>query len=244
MYWPARLSPAQKLGVLVNSVRFMGPVATLKGAIARAVEDRPDRDTRFDQRYGTDTGGEVQPEELGIDDADTREAAVRYLPSPPAITRRLLGQVGVDPREWAFVDFGCGKGRVLMMAAEYGFRRVVGVEISRALSVVAQDNAKKFAAVRPSAAPIEVHRGDARAVELPSGDTVLHFYHPFGAAVLTDVIAHVGRSLERDPRRLRIVYLAAFQEALDVLEAAPFLRCTKFVRCVDNKYCWALYQNR
>jgi hypothetical protein len=227
MYWPARLSPAQKLGVLVNSVRFMGPVATLKGAIARAVEDRPDRDTRFDQRYGTDTGGEVQPEELGIDDADTREAAVRYLPSPPAITRRLLGQVGVDPREWAFVDFGCGK-----------------VEISRALSVVAQDNAKKFAAVRPSAAPIEVHRGDARAVELPSGDTVLHFYHPFGAAVLTDVIAHVGRSLERDPRRLRIVYLAAFQEALDVLEAAPFLRCTKFVRCVDNKYCWALYQNR
>lgn len=244
MHWPAKLSPAQKLGVVANSLWFMGPAATLKGAIAHLVADRPDRDTRFDQRYGTDTGGEVQPEQLGIDDADTRDAAVRYLPSPPHITRRLLGQLDVAPRDWAFVDFGCGKGRVLMLAAERGFRRVIGVEIARTLHAVACDNAARFAQRHPAAPAIEVQRADARAVELPSGDSVLHFYHPFGPPVLAEVIAHVGRSLERDPRRLRIAYLAAFQDALDVLEAAPFLRCARFVRCVDDKYSWAIYHSR
>lgn len=243
MRWPAQLSSAQKLGVIVNSLRFMGPIATLKGALAHLVADRPDRDTRFDRRYGTDTAGEVQPEDLGIDDPDTRKAAVRYLPSPPAITRRLLSELDVDPAAWSFVDFGCGKGRVVMVAAQFGFKRVEGVEISRALHLIAEDNARRFAAAEPQAAPIVVRCADARTVELPPGDTVLHFYHPFDPPVLADVLANVGRSLASSPRRIRIVYLAAFQEALDVLDAAPFLRCQRFVRCVDNKYAWAMYES-
>jgi len=243
MRWPAQLSTAQKVGVLLNSVRFMGPVAALKGAVAHLVADRPDLDGRFDRRYGTDTGGEVQPENLGIDDADTRESAVRYLPSPPDITRRLLGALELNPADWSFVDFGCGKGRVLMVAAELGFKRVEGVEISRALHRIAEDNARSFAVAAPKATPIVVRCADARTVELPPGDTVLHLYHPFGPPILTDVLANVGRSLAQSPRRIRVAYLAAFQEALDVLDATPFLRCKRFVRCVDNKYSWALYES-
>lgn len=243
MRWPDQLSAAQKLGVLVNSLRFMGPVATLKGALAHLVADRPDRDTSFDRRYGTDTAGEVQPEELGIDDPDTRKAAVRYLPSPQAITRRLLSELDVDPREWSFVDFGCGKGRVLMIAAQLGFKRVEGVEISSSLHRIAEDNAGRFAAVERQAAPIVVRCADARTVELPAGDTVLHFYHPFDAPILAEVLANVERSLAASPRRIRIVYLAAFQDALTVLDSSRFLRCQKFVRCVDNKYSLALYES-
>jgi len=243
MRWPSRLSTAQKFGVLANSVRYTVPTATLEGAVAYRVAHRPDRDGRFDRRYGTDTGGEVLPEDLGIDDPEAREGAVRYLPSPPGITRRLLSALALDPRAWSFVDFGCGKGRVLMVAAQRGFKHVEGVEISPALHRVAERNALRFAEAVPGATPITVRCADARGVELPQGDTVLHFFHPFGPAVLADVLAHVGRSLSQSPRRIRVAYLAAFQEALDVLDATPFLRCQKFVRCVDLKYSWALYES-
>jgi hypothetical protein len=113
----------------------------------------------------------------------------------------------------------------------------------RALHRIAEDNARSFAVAAPKATPIVVRCADARTVELPPGDTVLHLYHPFGPPILTDVLANVGRSLAQSPRRIRVAYLAAFQEALDVLDATPFLRCKRFVRCVDNKYSWALYES-
>jgi SAM-dependent methyltransferase len=241
MRWPAALSTWQKLTVLANSVRFMGPLTTAKKAIEYVVLDRPELDTSFDRAYGTDTAGSVQPLDLGIEDDGARRDAVQYLPSPASITRRLLRQLRIDPSTFSFVDFGCGKGRVLMVAAEHRFKRVVGVEISAALARIAVSNARLFAAKRPRRAAIEVLQQDASKVELPPGNTVYHFYHPFEPPLLKAVLANIERAMQSEPREIRIVYLAAFQHALDVLDATPWLTCERFVRCVDSKYSWAIY---
>ena len=51
-----------------------------------------------------------------------------------------MGKLDVDHREFSFVDYGSGKGRVLMLAAAYPFRRILGVEFSESLDRVARDN--------------------------------------------------------------------------------------------------------
>ena len=56
-----------------------------------------------------------------------------YLPSPWHVLPRALRYVGVSDRD-VFVEFGCGKGRVVHQAARRPFRRVVGVEISPVLA--------------------------------------------------------------------------------------------------------------
>ena len=39
-----------------------------------------------------------------------------------------------------FVDFGCGKGRVLFLAARYRFARIIGVELSERMAEQARRN--------------------------------------------------------------------------------------------------------
>jgi hypothetical protein len=72
--------------------------------------DAPESDSEFDAQHGTDTAGSVEPGDLGIGDAESRKLAIRYLPSPLRVTTWMLDRIGIDPREYSFVDLGCGKG--------------------------------------------------------------------------------------------------------------------------------------
>ena len=73
-------------------------------------------------------------------DSPNRQFAVRYQPSSVEEFGRLMGKLDVDHREFVFVDYGSGKGRVLMLAADYPFKRIVGVEFSPPLDRIAREN--------------------------------------------------------------------------------------------------------
>src|ERR1700722_6642663 len=52
-----------------------------------------------------------------------------YAPTRPKWVRQALGHLPSRGRqEYTFIDFGSGKGRVLLMAARLGFRRLYGIE--------------------------------------------------------------------------------------------------------------------
>jgi hypothetical protein len=63
--------------------------------------DSPESDSEFDAQHGTDTAGSVEPGDLGIDNAESRKLAIRYLPSPLRVTSWMLDRIGVDPREYS-----------------------------------------------------------------------------------------------------------------------------------------------
>ena len=85
--------------------------------------DAPKSNSEFDAQHGTDTAGSVEPGDLGIGNAKSRKLAIRYLPSPLRVTSWMLDRIGVDPREYSFVDLGCGKGRVLWSRRNSRFKR-------------------------------------------------------------------------------------------------------------------------
>jgi tRNA1(Val) A37 N6-methylase TrmN6 len=64
-----------------------------------------------------------------------------------------------DLSKASFVDLGCGKGLPLVVATEYPFQRVLGVELAPELCVVARHNAERLKTLHPERTPIEIVEG-------------------------------------------------------------------------------------
>ena len=84
-----------------------------------------------------------------------------YQPTEPALFHEMLASLRsiatIDLREFIFIDIGSGKGRALLMAADYPFRRIVGVELLPELHRVSKENIGKYReAIRSSASPSTV----------------------------------------------------------------------------------------
>jgi SAM-dependent methyltransferase len=129
----------------------------------------------------------------------------RYVPSEWHVLPRALKYLGVSDRD-TFVDFGCGKGRVLHQAARYPFRRVIGVEISPVLAETAR---RALAARRHQhrCGDVEVVLSDAAAYRVPDDLTIAYLYHPFENVTFDAVLSSIIGSIDRHPRRVRLIYV-------------------------------------
>jgi SAM-dependent methyltransferase len=158
----------------------------------------------FDATHGTDTGGVIQLSDLTLLSSATE--SVRYEPTSPAIFRQLMTALEIPFGDFEFVDYGSGKGRALMLAAEQGFRKVTGVEFAAELVEVAQRNVEIFNRGRVKPAVIELLHMDALDYVLPDVPLVLFFFAPFSGEVLDRVLANIMVSHARKPRPLFLVF--------------------------------------
>ena len=206
----------------------------------------PAKDRSFDDRHGTSTGGSVETDHLGIADTATRDAAILYLPSPESVTNWMLDRVDVVPRDTTFVDLGCGKGRVLLIAAQRPFRRVIGVEISPELAAIAEQNRLEYRPPPSLRADVEIANDDVTTFDMPPGDLLLHLYHPFQPEITAKVLERLERSLADPPRRVVLAYLAythAVEPVTAMLADFPWLGPVRYEQSVRGHYNWLIASN-
>jgi SAM-dependent methyltransferase len=142
-----------------------------------------------------------------------REVIVRWRRSKPV--------AAID--EFTFVDLGAGMGRALLLAAEFPFRAVLGVELNPTLARIGRRNMALWRAAGRSRAPIRMACGDAAEFVLPAGPCVVFLFNPFAAPVLRRLLTAWSRSLAGRERQLDILYVNNEQER--VLERqAGFVR--------------------
>jgi SAM-dependent methyltransferase len=132
---------------------------------------------------------------------------LHYAPVSWHVVPRALRYLGVSDLD-TFVDFGCGKGRAVHQAAKRPFRRVIGVEISPALA----DAARSGLAARKhqhQCRDVEIVVADVTKYQVPDDLTVGFFYHPvaLGSETLDAVLRRIEESLDRNPRRVRLIYV-------------------------------------
>jgi SAM-dependent methyltransferase len=207
--------------------------------------DTPESDAEFDARHGTDTAGSVEPGDLGIGDTDTSKLAIRYLPSPLRVTSWMLDRIGIDPRECSFVDLGCGKGRVLLVAAQRPFRKIVGVEISTDLAAIASRNVDRFRPPSELVPSITVENTDVRKFAMPPGNLLIHMYHPFDPVISAAVFARLAAIPDQPPRRIIVAYLTYTQSVPVVAEmfaTFPWLRLRRYEESIRGRYNWLFYE--
>jgi SAM-dependent methyltransferase len=207
--------------------------------------DLPEADAEFDAMHGTDTAGSVEPGNLGIANAESSRLAIRYLPSPLRVTSWMLDRVGIEFRDYSFVDLGCGKGRVLLIAAQRPFRSVVGVEISAELAAIARLNVERFKPPSEQIRAIRVETTDVRQFTMPAGNLLIHMYHPFDPAISAAVFTRLAEVREMPPRRVVVAYLTYTHSVPAVAEMFarfPWLRLRRYEETVRGRYNWLFYE--
>lgn len=202
-------------GVRGTACRARRAVAHWRNARRRARDDR-----LFDEQLGVDTATWVRVPDLDTSSANV-EDAVRYEPTSVSEFELLMGKLRVDYRDFTFVDYGSGKGRVLMLAAKYPFKRIVGVEFAEALHGI---SCRNIATLDPAeASRIDAILGDATEFDPPLDPLVLYFFHPFGTSALHRVLDRVLSSLEREPRPAYVV-LTGPPDFAEAVEESGFRR--------------------
>jgi SAM-dependent methyltransferase len=130
----------------------------------------------------------------------------RYQPSDPAVFHESIRSLAIDYSQFQFLDLGSGKGRTLLMASEYPFQRIMGVEAVPALHRVAMENIRKFRSATQKCFDLESLCGDARDFQFPAAPLVVFLFNPLPEAGLRLVIANLRTSLREHPHPLYVVY--------------------------------------
>ncbi len=148
---------------------------------------------RFDHDYGVTTHAvlfltDLEPEAVG----DAGAHATHYEAVPVAEFHALLAHVPPDiVARSTFVDIGAGMGRAMLLASEYPFRQVCGVEVSPSLYEVAKENLASARPLRRRCNDLRPVRADARIWTYPPGDLVVFLFNPFDAEALRAALASI-----------------------------------------------------
>jgi hypothetical protein len=109
-------------GAYAHVVKVIGKNLTERQEERRSAAE----EAEFDRRRGVHTSARIEPETLNVI-GPHRASAVRYQPISESSFRTLLGALtgllGSGISRYAFIDLGCGMGKVLLLATEYPFRQ-------------------------------------------------------------------------------------------------------------------------
>jgi SAM-dependent methyltransferase len=149
-----------------------------------------------------------------------------YQPTDPAGFRKMLdalaGHTHLHFSDFTFLDLGSGKGRTLLMASDYPFRRILGVELLPALHHIAQENLRAYRNESQRCFVLESLCADATTFPFPEEPLVVYLFNPFGESGLRRVVANLEQSLRDNPRPLYVLYYNPLLE--HVLAENPALR--------------------
>ena len=178
----------------------------------------------FDWRHGVRTCGAVTLDGLTIAGGNVGQGGF-YLGSHPRFIFRVIKGLKIDYRRYVFIDLGSGKGRVLLVASEFPFMEVLGVEFARELHEIACENIRRYRSSTQKCKRMRCLHADAVAFEFPPVPIVVFMANPFGPGVLVPVLHNLQRSLDSHPRDILLVYEAPFHG--HNVENETTLRCVE-----------------
>lgn len=211
---------------LSRALSIYGPVETVRRGVVRLMSSsrQPEPTSAFDTTHSVDTDGNIDLRTLTlVGDRDAMLYGIRYQPIHDLTLREMLDSITI-PAGCTFADIGCGKGRALLIAADYPFARVLGIDYAPDLVAIAKQNC--------ASRPIEVICADATSHPLPDGPLVLFLYNPFIGPVLARFVAHLQRRIASDPRVTILYRFAEHPDAFATL-LPSIVRTERYVICAN-----------
>ena len=209
------------LGIVAD--RIAGLAISLLPSSRAKIKELKQRAVKFDELYGVDTTGHIHQVKLKLNSNDPSYLhAVSYKGSDPKYFRDAIRALPIDYKNFVFIDFGSGKGRAILMASEFPFKKIAGVEFSEELHRIAQDNILRFHSDLLKCDNIQSVCIDAVAYPLPDDCLVCYFYNPFDVTIMAQILLNIRKSLLRNPRDIFIVYYNP--RAGHLFDQADFLR--------------------
>ena len=171
----------------------------------------------FDIQHGTDTSGLLPGTAIAPGTGIAAADLTAYYGVAPSILRGVIDlwlrecQPLAPIERTVFLDVGAGKGRAMLLASQYPFLRVEGVELNGSLAHTARNNLQRWERDRDAQrlAPSVLHEGDATRLPLPPEPTLAYLFHPFEDRLLRRFVRHALASHAADPRPFDLVYVNA-----------------------------------
>jgi SAM-dependent methyltransferase len=161
----------------------------------------------YDSRFGIETTDFVPAASFDVSDSEALKAG-SYHPSPVPVFTKSMQELAIDYSKFAFIDFGSGKGRILLLASEYPFKKIIGVEFSQKLHEVARVNIKRYKEKTACAcSEIELVLENAITYRIPADPCIFYLFNPFQFDIMKDVVANIETSLSEQPREAYLIYL-------------------------------------
>lgn len=169
----------------------------------------------FDARFGTDTSAPVF-------ERNQKTEVHFYVPTTASVIYQILDALPLEPNKFVFVDMGSGKGRALLVASEFPFRKIVGIELSRQLHRIAEDNVERYAPGSQQCSMFHLRCMNALDYVYEDDPVVLFLFDPFGRDILEKVIRNLEASLRSHPREAYVAYV--YPQYDDLLQRSPMFR--------------------
>jgi hypothetical protein len=146
----------------------------------------------------------------------------------------VLSCLDIACEEYTFIDYGSGKGRALLLASEYPFKRIIGLEFSPDLHRAAETNIHLYRSRSQKCWNIQSLNLDFTQFSLPQEPLVLYFNHPCRGRVLDEVMTRIGEFLLTSPHPLYLAYLAVGPQQQRQLLSGGFLE--EIHRAPDSRF--------
>jgi SAM-dependent methyltransferase len=163
-------------------------------------------------KYGANTFAPIELKNLTIVDGNVKKAsryeAVSFYMLENLFTafRKLSGNSSI-------VDLGCGKGRVMMVAAHFGFNRMTGIDFAKEVCEEARVNMlkkeKQFPGIR-----WKVINENVQNYEISPDDSVFFMFNPFDYSVLKNFLRKLDISCDEFPRPIYFLYASPQHDRL------------------------------
>lgn len=160
---------------------------------------------RGEKKYGIETSKLNDLKKVSIK-GNNREDAEIYQGANYFLLEDLFNYLQNINANENIVDFGCGKGRVLAVAAFYGFKKLTGIEFARELCEIAKQNIVPVELKFPEKIFNVIH---VNAVDyiIEDDTNVFFFFNPFNEKIMLTVVKNILRSLKINPRETYVVYV-------------------------------------
>lgn len=160
-------------------------------------------EAKGEKKYGIDTTGADELKKLEKRGIDIEHATI-YMPISYPIVEELFQQLGKRSISH-FLDIGCGKGRVLCVAAHHGCNKITGIDFSRELCDEARMNCNLTKKTFPGL-QFTILNNDAFYFDIPLDVDCIFLFNPFDAVIMSGVAENILISYEQHPRDIIILY--------------------------------------
>jgi SAM-dependent methyltransferase len=179
----------------------------------------------FDLEHGVETSGLLFAEHLASGHAHDDHINAYWGTAPSGFRgilerwQQTLAGTPYGIEDYTFLDIGCGKGRVLMLACDAPFQRIAGVELNPALTAIAVRNMAKWSTAPHLCSDVEVLNIDALAAPIPESPVVLYIYNSFNLYVMLPLLERLQTLARGRTTPIDLIYAQPQQAAL--VDAVP-----------------------
>ncbi|MBN2544208.1 MAG: class I SAM-dependent methyltransferase [Spirochaetes bacterium] len=153
---------------------------------------------------------------FAIDDLNnevkSEDETLFYSPAPFLFLRQSFNFIKKEIKGKIFIDAGCGAGRVLLHAMDYPFSKIYGVDMSKYLTDIAQDNVNKYRKCRKKQMPeVEVIQSDILKFKIPDEPLVLFLFDPFNDEITEKFI---DKLVKENKKEIHVIYLSPHKKEM------------------------------